>query len=109
MGGVSDAVGANFLTTKLDVLVNWARRSSLWPATFGLACCAIEMMATTMPRHDLEAVPSDAKTIDAAEVDEPPALIAQRPGAGVPLARRQTVFHQRTLTPRPVLLRIRRA
>lgn len=53
MGGVSDAVGANFLTTKLDVLVNWARRSSLWPATFGLACCAIEMMATTMPRHDL--------------------------------------------------------
>jgi NADH-quinone oxidoreductase subunit B len=50
---VSDAVGANFLTTKLDVLVNWARRSSLWPATFGLACCAIEMMATTMPRHDL--------------------------------------------------------
>jgi len=53
VGGVSDAVGANFLTTKLDVLVNWARRSSLWPATFGLACCAIEMMATTMPRHDL--------------------------------------------------------
>ncbi len=53
MGGVSDAVGANFVTTRLDKLVNWARRSSLWPATFGLACCAIEMMATTMPRHDL--------------------------------------------------------
>jgi NADH-quinone oxidoreductase subunit B len=53
MGGVSDAVGANFVTTQLDKLVNWARRSSLWPATFGLACCAIEMMATTMPRHDL--------------------------------------------------------
>jgi len=53
MGGVSDAVGANFVTTQLDKLVNWARRSSLWPATFGLACCAIEMIATTMPRHDL--------------------------------------------------------
>lgn len=53
MGGVSDAVGANFVTVQLDKLVNWARRSSLWPATFGLACCAIEMMATTMPRHDL--------------------------------------------------------
>ncbi|HEU4487693.1 MAG TPA: NADH-quinone oxidoreductase subunit B family protein [Actinomycetota bacterium] len=53
MGGLSDAVGANFITTKLDTLVDWARRSSLWPATFGLACCAIEMIATTMPRHDL--------------------------------------------------------
>jgi NADH-quinone oxidoreductase subunit B len=53
MGGVSDVVGSNFVTAQLDKLVNWARRSSLWPATFGLACCAIEMMATTMPRHDL--------------------------------------------------------
>ena len=41
------------LTTKLDSLVNWARKSSLWPATFGLACCAIEMMAATDARHDL--------------------------------------------------------
>ena len=53
MGGVSDVIGANFVTARLDKLVNWARRSSLWPATFGLACCAIEMMASTMPRHDL--------------------------------------------------------
>ena len=35
----------NFLTGKLEDLVKWARRSSMWPATFGLACCAIEMMA----------------------------------------------------------------
>ena len=41
------------LTTRLDSLINWARKSSLWPATFGLACCAIEMMATTDSRHDL--------------------------------------------------------
>ncbi|CAN5539849.1 NADH-quinone oxidoreductase subunit B [soil metagenome] len=53
MGGVSDAIGANFLTTQLDKVVNWARKSSLWPATFGLACCAIEMISSTMPRHDL--------------------------------------------------------
>jgi NADH-quinone oxidoreductase subunit B len=53
MGGVSDTIGANFVTAQLDKLVNWARKSSLWPVTFGLACCAIEMMATTMPRHDL--------------------------------------------------------
>jgi NADH-quinone oxidoreductase subunit B len=53
MGGVSDALGANFVTAQLDKIVNWARRSSVFPMTFGLACCAIEMMATTMPRHDL--------------------------------------------------------
>ncbi|HYX42673.1 MAG TPA: NADH-quinone oxidoreductase subunit B family protein [Pyrinomonadaceae bacterium] len=41
------------LTTKLDALVNWARKSSLWQATFGLACCAIEMMAATNSRNDL--------------------------------------------------------
>ena len=36
---------ANILTTNLDAFVNWARKSSLWPMTFGLACCAIEMIA----------------------------------------------------------------
>jgi NADH-quinone oxidoreductase subunit B len=53
VGGVSQSLGTNFVTARLDKLVDWARKSSLWPATFGLACCAIEMMATTMPRHDL--------------------------------------------------------
>ena len=41
------------MTTSLDRLVNWARKSSLWPATFGLACCAIEMMNATSARNDL--------------------------------------------------------
>jgi NADH-quinone oxidoreductase subunit B len=41
------------LTTQLDSLINWARKSSLWPATFGLACCAIEMMNVTSSRNDL--------------------------------------------------------
>ena len=41
------------LTTSLDSLVNWARKSSLWPATFGLACCAIEMMNVVSSRNDI--------------------------------------------------------
>jgi NADH-quinone oxidoreductase subunit B len=39
--------------TKLDQAVNWARKSSLWPFSFGLACCAIEMMSTGAARFDL--------------------------------------------------------
>ncbi len=41
------------MTTRLDSLVNWARKSSLWPASFGLACCAIEMMGVISARNDL--------------------------------------------------------
>lgn len=41
-----------FLTT-LDDMVNWARRSSVWPAAFGLACCAMEMVATAASRFDI--------------------------------------------------------
>ena len=43
----------NFLTGTLEGLVKWARRKSVFPATFGLACCAIEMMATGGPHYDL--------------------------------------------------------
>jgi NADH-quinone oxidoreductase subunit B len=43
----------NFLTGKLEDLVRWARRRSSWPATFGLACCAIEMMAAGGAHYDL--------------------------------------------------------
>jgi NADH-quinone oxidoreductase subunit B len=43
----------NFLTGSLEELVKWARRSSVWPATFGLACCAIEMMAAGAADFDL--------------------------------------------------------
>jgi len=45
---------ANVLTTTLDAVTNWARKSSLWPMTFGLACCAIEMMATVSSRYDID-------------------------------------------------------
>ena len=43
----------NFLTAKVEELVNWSRARSLWPATFGLACCAIEMMATGAGHYDM--------------------------------------------------------
>ncbi len=47
-------LGSGFITTSLDKLVNWSRASSMWPLTFGLACCAIEMMATGAARFDLD-------------------------------------------------------
>lgn len=50
----SKVLGNNVITTSLDLLVNWSRSSSLWPMTFGLACCAIEMMATGAARFDLD-------------------------------------------------------
>ncbi len=43
-----------FLVTKVDKLVQWARTGSLWPMSFGLACCAVEMMHLFMPRYDME-------------------------------------------------------
>jgi NADH-quinone oxidoreductase subunit B len=49
-----DTLGNNVITTSLDKLVNWSRSRSLWPMTFGLACCAIEMMATGAARFDLD-------------------------------------------------------
>ena len=48
-----ESLGQSFLTTRIEDLVKWARRNSVWPATFGLACCAIEMMATSAARYDL--------------------------------------------------------
>ena len=43
----------NFITARIENLVKWSRARSCWPATFGLACCAIEMMATGAAHYDL--------------------------------------------------------
>lgn len=51
--GLEEQLGNNVLTTTLERMVNWARKSSIWPVTFGLACCAIEMMATAAPKFDI--------------------------------------------------------
>ncbi len=54
MGLIEHRFEENFITTTVDQLINWARRSSLWPVTFGLACCAIEMMTTGSAHYDLD-------------------------------------------------------
>jgi len=53
MGLIENRFDPNVLTTSVDKFFNWARKSSLWPMQFGLACCAIEMMAVLDPRHDM--------------------------------------------------------
>ena len=52
-GGLLGFGSPTFLTTKVDFVVNWARRNSLWPMPFGTACCAIEMMASAASNFDL--------------------------------------------------------
>jgi NADH-quinone oxidoreductase subunit B len=52
-GSGLDRVPSGILVTTVEKLANWARKGSLWPATFGLACCAIEMIATGAGRYDL--------------------------------------------------------
>ncbi len=51
--GIEEKLPSGFLLTSVEVLAGYMRKSSLWPATFGLACCAIEMMATGGPKYDL--------------------------------------------------------
>ena len=54
MGLIEGRLHAGVVTTTVDHLFNWARRNSLWPMTFGLACCAIEMMAAGASRFDFD-------------------------------------------------------
>ena len=54
MGLIEHQFEENVLTTRVDWLLNWARLNSIWPMTFGLACCAIEMMAVGAAHHDID-------------------------------------------------------
>jgi len=51
--GMTQKERTPFLVAPLEKLINWARENSLWPAQFGLACCAIEMMSTAASRYDM--------------------------------------------------------
>lgn len=51
--GLEEKIPEGFALTSLDKMVNWARKRSMWPLGFGLACCAIEMISTFAPRYDL--------------------------------------------------------
>mgnify|MGYP001765509137 FL=1 len=53
MGVEPKSGSSGVMTTSLDKMVNWARTNSLWPMTFGLACCAIEMMAMQASNYDM--------------------------------------------------------
>ncbi len=64
------------ITVKLDAVVNWARKSSLWPATFGLACCAIEMMNTVSSRNEEIEQPNETIPVPP---DQQPAVPIQEP------------------------------
>ena len=50
---VPDDLQRNVMVTALDELINWGRKSTVWPLSFGLACCAFEMMASAMSRWDI--------------------------------------------------------
>jgi NADH-quinone oxidoreductase subunit B len=50
---VPDDLKSNIAVTSVDALLNWGRRSAVWPVAFGLACCAFEMIASAMSRFDI--------------------------------------------------------
>ena len=53
MAWIEDRFEKSFVTTTVDYVFNWARKSAIWPMTFGLACCAIEMIASSTSRFDI--------------------------------------------------------
>jgi len=54
MGLLENKFKEGLIVTSVDLAVNWARQSSFWPMTFGIACCALEMMAAGASRFDLD-------------------------------------------------------
>ncbi len=56
VGAIERLPGGSVVLTKVEYVLNWSRAASLWPLTFGLACCAIEMMAAWAGRFDLDRI-----------------------------------------------------
>ena len=66
---LAEALGDNVLTTTLGKVVGWGRANSVWPAQFGLACCAIEMMHTAGPGFDIGRFGSEAMRASPRQAD----------------------------------------
>ena len=95
-GITGEIADKGFVVANLDKVVNWARTGSLWPMTFGLACCAVEMIHAYMPRYDLDRLGHHPARLAAAErrddrrrhadqQDGPGAAQGLRPDAGAAL------------------------
>src|SRR6267154_380756 len=68
MGVLDQRFEKNFMITSVDYVFNWARKSAIWPLTFGLACCAIEMIASTTSRFDMARIGAGTVTLKMAPV-----------------------------------------
>jgi NADH-quinone oxidoreductase subunit B len=66
---LAESLGKNILTTNLGTLVGWGRANSVWPAQFGLACCAIEMIATATAGVDIARFGSEAMRASPRQAD----------------------------------------
>jgi NADH-quinone oxidoreductase subunit B len=66
---MEDLLGRNVFVTRLDYVLNWARKSSTWPLMFGLACCAMEMIASTTARYDIARFGMEALRPSARQAD----------------------------------------
>jgi len=69
MGLIENRFAPGIITGTFDTLFNWARRGSLWPMQFGLACCAIEMMAVLDPRFDMARFGAEAPRFSPRQAD----------------------------------------
>lgn len=67
--GIESLIGDNVITTKLDQVVNWGRKYSLWPMPFGTACCAIEFMSALSSHYDLARFGAEAVRFSPRQAD----------------------------------------